>query len=156
MKLLQKIIVLDSGEVIPYADLTEEEHKYFTEETCDLLCVSTENTLTSSIQSALGNIFPINPKNEKRINLILTVVESYSPQHFGEVMLIIQMCMAYEMSLKLYGESFSRALTEDVERSVNLALKLSRSCNATAENLAKMRRNGEQKVIVEHKGGRDV
>lgn len=151
-----KVYVLDNDEIVPADQYVEDEDREFTGRVCDLLCMSSDHSLTSAIHTALGGVFPISAQNEKRINLILAVLESFTPRHFGEVMLIIQMCLGYELSIRLYNAALSRTLIEDIERGVNMALKLSRSCNTTAENLVKMRRNGEQKVIVEHKGGGDV
>ena len=128
-------------------DDDDEEKK---NQICDLIGISRDHTLASALEFLFAGVFRLEPEHENRVNFILAVLDSLKPKNIAESMLVVQMCLCHESSLKLFSKSFSASFDEEVERCSKMALKLCRHYNNAVETMAKIRRNGKQKMVIEH------
>ena len=104
----------------------------------------------------------LNPKaiDENKLNAALAVVDGIRPQNEVEAMLAVQMAAMHSLTMEMMRIAAKSDHVQQIEMSGNLAVKLARTFTTQVEALAKLRRGGEQKVIVEHvhvhAGGRAV
>lgn len=145
------IHVVDNGWAVPANTNIDEDSEEFQKRLCNRIGVTLLNySLGKVLEFLFAETLPITPVNERRINFVLAVLDSFEPKNITESMIIVQMCLCHEQSLKLFEQTLTKSYDEEGERLTNMALKLTRQFNTSAETLAKIRRGGKQKMVVEH------
>lgn len=87
---------------------------------------------------------------EDQINAGVAAVAGIGPQDEAEAMLAAQMVGTHSVAMDMLSRAKQAASTDHLERYGTLATKLLRTYTAQLEALAKVRRGGAQKVVVEH------
>ncbi|MCJ2024709.1 hypothetical protein [Methylobacterium sp. J-067] len=87
---------------------------------------------------------------EDQINAGVAAVAGIEPQNEAEAMLAAQMVGTHSVAMDMLSRAKQATSTGHLERYGTLATKLLRTYTAQLEALAKVRRGGAQKVVVEH------
>jgi len=88
--------------------------------------------------------------SEDDVNAVLAVLDGAKPESEIEAMLVMQMAITHALAMKT-ASTLCRAETIPQQDSASLALsRLTRTFTTQVEALAKLRRDGAQKVTVEH------
>jgi hypothetical protein len=85
-----------------------------------------------------------------KINAGIAAVAGIEPQNEYEAMLAAQMVGVHSVAMDMLSRAKQAGTTEHLERYGSLATKMLRTYTAQIEALAKLRRGGSQKVMVEH------
>lgn len=93
-----------------------------------------------------GELMP----TEDQINAGVAAVAGIEPQNEAEAMLAAQMVGTHSVAMDMLSRAKQATSTDHLERYGTLATKLLRTYTAQLEALAKVRRGGAQKVVVEH------
>jgi hypothetical protein len=83
-------------------------------------------------------------------NVALAVVDGIKPENEIEAMLAVQMLGTHATAMEMLGRAKHAETREAMAAYSGMAVKLLRTYTTQIEALAKVRRGGEQKVIVEH------
>jgi hypothetical protein len=103
--------------------------------------------------SALVNVILPRPgvsPDDRSTNALLAAVEAVRPKDEVEAMLATQMAATHAFAMNLMGRACRAQQVPQFESAANQATKMLRTFAAQAETLAKLRRGGEQRVVVEH------
>jgi hypothetical protein len=84
------------------------------------------------------------------INGLLAMVDAVRPGNEIEAALAVQITASHALSLRMLRKAGSTERLDFMDRYMNAATKLQRAMAAQIEALAKLRRGGEQNVIVKH------
>lgn len=87
---------------------------------------------------------------ESATNAALAAVDAVEPQNEIEAQLAVQMAGTHEVAMEMLTRAKLADTTDHLERYGTLATKLLRTYTTQVEALAKLRRGGSQKVVVEH------
>ena len=87
---------------------------------------------------------------ETELNTGIAAVAGIAPQNEMEAMLAVQMVGTHELAMEMLDRAKRANSLEKLDRYGTLATKMLRTFTAQTEALAKLRRGGEQKVVVEH------
>lgn len=82
--------------------------------------------------------------------LILSSIQDLKPQNVLEGMLCSQLISLHYLGMNYLKKVVNTDMPHQQDPSLNNAIKLLRLQHETIETLARLRRNGEQKVIVQH------
>lgn len=88
--------------------------------------------------------------DQTAINAALAVMDGAEPQNEIEAMLVAQMAATHSVAIFILGRAKFASTVPAMQEYGTLATKLLRTYAAQVEALAKLRRGGEQRVIVEH------
>lgn len=88
--------------------------------------------------------------SSERMNAGIAAVAGIEPQNEAEAMLAVQMAGTHSVAMDMLARAKHATNTDHLERYGTLATKLLRTYTAQLEALAKVRRGGAQKVVVEH------
>jgi hypothetical protein len=88
--------------------------------------------------------------NQTEFNAALAAIDGIRPGDEIEAMLAVQMVATYEMAMDMLMRAKKADLTPTLQECGSLAVKLLRTYTAQVETLARLRRGGEQLVIVQH------
>lgn len=83
-------------------------------------------------------------------NAALAAVDGMRPKDEVEAMLAIQMVATYETAMEMLTRAKQAEYMPQLQECGSLAVKLMRTYAAQVEALARLRRGGEQRVIVQH------
>ena len=84
------------------------------------------------------------------LNSMLAAVDGVRPQNETEAMLAVQMATTHAFAMKCLRRANGADTIPQLEANGNLATKMLRTYTTQVEALAKLRRGGEQRVIVQH------
>jgi hypothetical protein len=84
------------------------------------------------------------------LNSMLAAVDGVRPQNETEAMLAVQMATTHAFAMKCLRRANGADTLPQLEANGNLATKMLRTYAAQVEALAKLRRGGEQRVVVQH------
>jgi hypothetical protein len=87
---------------------------------------------------------------EIQLNAALAVVSGVRPRDELEAMLASQMAVTHALAMDMLGRTKQSPTVPYMQICAGIATKLQRTFVAQTEALAKLRRGGEQKVVVEH------
>ena len=88
--------------------------------------------------------------NSEATNAALAVVDGAAPKDEIEAMLLVQMVATQSVAMVMLNRAKFAETVPGMQEYGTLATKLLRTYTAQVEALVKLRRGGEQKVIVEH------
>ena len=83
-------------------------------------------------------------------NAALAAVDAIRPADEIEAMLALEMIATHETAMDMLMRAKHADLTPTLQECGSLAVKLLRTYTAQVEALARLRRGGEQRVIVQH------
>lgn len=99
----------------------------------------------------LAAMIPASNKNpERALNGMLAAVEGVKPENEAEGMLATQMAATHSAAMSCLARVAQAETMPNMEAAGKLASRLLRTYTMQVEALTKMRRDGEQKVKVEH------
>lgn len=84
------------------------------------------------------------------MNGLLAMVDGMRPDNEAEAALAVQITASHAFSMRMLRKAGEMERLDFMERYMNAAAKLQRTMVAQIEALAKLRRGGEQSVIVKH------
>lgn len=84
------------------------------------------------------------------MNGLLAMVDGMRPDNEAEAALAVQITASHAFSMRMLRKAGEVERLDFMERYMNAATKLQRTMVAQIEALAKLRRGGEQSVIVKH------
>ncbi len=87
---------------------------------------------------------------QDQMNGATAAVAGIEPQNEAEAMLAVQMVGTHSVAMDMLSRAKQATNTDQLERFGTLATKLLRTYTTQLEALAKVRRGGAQKVVVEH------
>ena len=87
---------------------------------------------------------------QTELNAALAAVDGIRPTDEIEAMLAVQMVATHETAMAMLTRAKHADLTPTLQECGSLAVKLLRTFTAQVEALARLRRGGEQRVIVQH------
>jgi hypothetical protein len=87
---------------------------------------------------------------QEEINAGLAAVDGLQPRDEIEAMLAIQMVATHETAMEMLTRAKQAEFMPQLQECGTLAVKLLRTYTAQVEALARLRRGGEQKVVVQH------
>lgn len=87
---------------------------------------------------------------ERELNAALAAVDGLEPENEMEAMLAIQMAATHEMAMEMLTRAKQTDLLPTLQECGSLAVKLLRTYAAQVDAFARLRRGGEQRVIVQH------
>jgi hypothetical protein len=87
---------------------------------------------------------------EAELNAGLAAIDGIQPENEIEAMLAVQMVATYEIAMEMLMRAREAELMPRLQEYGSLAVKLLRTYTAQVEALARLRRGGEQRVIVQH------
>jgi hypothetical protein len=87
---------------------------------------------------------------QTELNAVLAAIDGMRPTDEIEAMLAIQMIAAHEMAMEMLRRAKQADLAPRLQEYGSLAVKFLRTYAAQAEAIARLRRGGEQRVIVQH------
>jgi hypothetical protein len=88
--------------------------------------------------------------NQTEFNAALAAIDGIRPGDEIEAMLAVQMVATFEMAMDMLMRAKQADLMPTLQECGSLAVKLLRTYTAQVEVLARLRRGGEQRVIVQH------
>jgi hypothetical protein len=88
--------------------------------------------------------------NQTEFNAALAAIDGIRPGDEIEAMLAIQMVGTHETAMEMLTRAKQADLMPTLQECGSLAVKLLRTYTAQVEALARLRRGGEQRVIVQH------
>ena len=88
--------------------------------------------------------------NQTEFNAALAAIDGIRPGDEIEAMLAVQMVATYETAMDMLIRAKQADLMPTLQECGSLAVKLLRTYTAQVEALARLRRGGEQRVIVQH------
>jgi hypothetical protein len=147
---IPQVNILNENYPVPAVDGLSNDEVQITQEICRLCGLPEQFTLLAALEYIFAGIVEIKPEQEKRINFVLATLYRFQPKDVVETMLIVQFCLSHEMAIKMFKRSLEVKYEDEMERFSNLATKLTRNCNQTAETVSKIQRKGIQKMVVEH------
>jgi hypothetical protein len=108
---------------------------------------------TNFALQALGNALA--PRGGKevdavRLNAGLAIVDGIRPTNETEALLAVQMAAAHTLAMECMERTRRAEMLQQFEANGNMATKFLRTFAVQMETLARVRRGGKQKVIVEH------
>ena len=89
------------------------------------------------------------PTPPKRNRTRLAAVDGMQPAHEIEAMLAVQMVATHETAMEMLTRAKQADLMPTLQECGSLAVKLFRTYTAQVEALVRLRRGGEQRVIVQ-------
>ena len=99
-----------------------------------------------AIISAKGSASPTQTES----NAVLAAIDGIRPTDEIEAMLAVQMVAAHETEMEMLRRVKQAESTPRLQKFGSLAVKLLRTYTAQVEAIARLRRGGEQRVIVQH------
>jgi hypothetical protein len=87
---------------------------------------------------------------QRELNAALAAIDAIRPTDEIEAMLAVQMVATYETAMDMLIRAKQAGLPSMLQECGSLAVKLLRTYTAQVETLARIRRGGEQRVIVQH------
>lgn len=87
---------------------------------------------------------------QSEFNAALAAIDGLQPGDEIEAMLAMQMIATHDVAMNMLTRAKQAELLHQMQESGSLAIKLLRTFTAQVEALARMRRGGEQRVIVQH------
>jgi len=121
----------------------------FASELKRLTCTESDDLAEEIIGSAIATM-PSQSNTERNINSVLHVLSDFEPQDSIEAKLCLQAHSLYSQGMEYLGRASTANNPTSSQMFMNFALKLLRLNNETVEALSKYRRNGEQKVTIQH------
>jgi hypothetical protein len=88
--------------------------------------------------------------NQTEFNAALAAIDGIRPGDEIEAMLAVQMVATYETAMDMLIRAKQADLMPTLQECGSLAVKLLRTYTAQVETLVRLRRGGEQRVIVQH------
>src|SRR4051812_29024771 len=107
---------------------------------------------TNFALQALGNALAPRGKgvDAVRLNAGLAIVDGIRPTNETEALLAVQMAAAHTLAMECMDRMRRAEMLQQFEANGNMATKFLRTFAVQMETLARVRRGGKQKVIVEH------
>jgi hypothetical protein len=107
---------------------------------------------TNFALQALGNALAPRGKgvDAVRLNAGLAIVDGIRPTNETEALLAVQMAAAHTLAMECMDRTRRAEMLQQFEANGNMATKFLRTFAVQMETLARVRRGGKQKVIVEH------
>ena len=99
-----------------------------------------------AIISGKGSASP----TQTELNAALAAIDGIRPTDEIEAMLAVQMVATHETAMDMLMRAKHADLTLTLQECGSLAVKLLRTYSAQVEALSRLRRGGEQRVIVQH------
>jgi hypothetical protein len=90
------------------------------------------------------------PVNEQRVCSMLAAIGGVQPKDELEAMLAVQMATTHAFAMDSMRRAAGAEVIPQLEANGNMATKMMRTFVLQVETLAKLRRGGEQRVIVQH------
>jgi hypothetical protein len=90
------------------------------------------------------------PSTQTELNAALAAVDGIRPTNEIEAMLAVQMVATHETAMEMLSRAKQAESTQRLHEYGSLAVKLLRTYTTQVEALARLRRGGEQRVIVQH------
>ena len=87
---------------------------------------------------------------QNEFNAALAAIDGIRPADEIEAMLAVQMVATHETAMDMLMRAKQADLTSTLQECGSLAVKLLRTYTAQVEAFARLRRGGEQRVIVQH------
>ena len=122
----------------------------FQEEFCRTVGIPASIPVSVAINQLTGGLMPPAPENKEKINYLLAFVAAQKPASLLEAQLLIQMLSAHQLCTKMLKKASNETWPDEIEKFVNIAMKLSRGYKKSLESLAKYRRDGKQFLYIEH------
>jgi hypothetical protein len=85
-----------------------------------------------------------------RLGAVMAAMDGIAPENELEAMLAVQMIGTHELAMEMLSRARQSPMVETTTAYTGMATKLTRTFTAQTEALAKIRRGGAQKVVVEH------
>jgi len=121
----------------------------FQQQVCELLKVPDSVPVAKAVAQLVGHLIPMTPENQESINWLLAFVVTQNPKSLLEAQLIVEILHCHRLCTKMLDKAGKESWPESAEKWVNISAKLARSFRAGMETLGKVRRNGEQKILIE-------
>jgi hypothetical protein len=99
-----------------------------------------------AIISGKGSASP----TQTELNAVLAAIDGIRPTDEIEAMLAVQMVATHETAVEMLTHAKQAGAMPHLQECGSLAVKLLRTFTAQVEALARLRRGGEQRVIVQH------
>ena len=87
---------------------------------------------------------------QTELNAALAAIDGTRPADEIEAMLVVQMVATHETAMDMLTRAKQADLMPTLQECGSLAVKLLRTYTTQVEALARLRRGGEQRVIVQH------
>jgi len=121
----------------------------FQEEFCTLIGMPESIPVPIAISQLMGGLIPLTPENQEKINYILACAATLNPTSILEAQLLIQLLAAHQLCTKMLKTAADERWPENIDKYVNIAMKLSRGYKNGLESLGKYRRDGKQYFFIE-------
>jgi hypothetical protein len=92
------------------------------------------------INQVLGGLFPPAQEDKEPINYVLAFVAAEKPDSLLEAQMLAQLFASHQLYTQMLKKASGENWWEDVEKYVDIAMKVSRGHKNTLESLAKYRR----------------
>ena len=122
----------------------------YQEELCRCIGLPETVPLYSALDQLMGDIIEIKPENQTKINLLLDLIASHKPNSLIEAQMVAQLLVCHKLSMRMLNKVSKESFPEISEKYLNMAMKLSRNFNKGLETLSKFRRDGKQRISIEH------
>ncbi len=118
---------------------------------CDVFGSSSPEFRAEMMGQLMGVVSTV-PKlaQQQPLNAAIAAVEAVGAENEIEAMLAVQMASVHSVAMLMLSRAKHASTIEAMQEYGTLATKMLRAYTAQTEALAKLRRGGEQKVIVEH------
>lgn len=142
-----QVSIPGTGEVISADPALEPER--FQEQICELLGLPATIPTAKAIEQLVGGLVPVTPENEEKINFFLAFVVAHKPKSLLEAQLLVQLLASHKLCTRMLQKAHKETWPENIDKYVNIAMKLSRGFKSGLEALAKYRRDGKQYLFIE-------
>ena len=122
----------------------------FREQFCTLLGMPESIPVSLVVQQLIGGLVSPTPENQEKINYLLAFVATQKPASLLEAQLLLQMFSSHHLATEMLKKASEERWPENIEKYVNIAMKLSRGYKGGLESLARYRRDGRQYMFIEH------
>ena len=122
----------------------------FQEEFCRLIGLPESIPIPIAINQLTGGLVPVTLDNREKINFMLAFVAAQKPASLLEAQLLVQLLSAHCLAARMLEKATKEKWPENIEKYVNIAMKLTRGYKGGMESLAKYKRDGKQFMHIEH------
>jgi hypothetical protein len=127
------------------------DHRGWSARLLDAMGTRSTEFANAELERMLGAMQPQQGlPREMHLNAALAVVSGVRPRDEVEAMLASQMAVTHALAMDMLGRTKQSPTVPYMQICAGIATKLQRTFVAQTEALAKLRRGGEQKVVVEH------
>lgn len=121
----------------------------FQEEFCESMGFPESIPVPVAINQITGGLIAPTPENKEKINFILALVAAQKPSSLLEAQMLVQLFSAHQLFTEMLKKATDEIWPENIDKYVNIAMKLSRGYKNGLESLAKYRRDGKQYLFIE-------